>query len=171
MRGCMRPMSSPMMKRMLGFCGGCCALACEHKRPTAATLAHRLDDSFLDTVTTCTSRCGLTRVSALLSNDAAESEVARRRIDVLGMTRRRPVAAAVVRRAQMRAALDDLARDLAVGLARIVALGLAPAARIFRNAAGLCRVGLVLGRPPVGRPFPDIADHVVDAVVVRRKRR
>src|SRR5215468_10296857 len=27
MLGCIQPMSSPMMKRMLGFCIGCCAFA------------------------------------------------------------------------------------------------------------------------------------------------
>src|SRR5712672_1942699 len=27
MLGCIQPMSSPMMKRILGFCGGCCAVA------------------------------------------------------------------------------------------------------------------------------------------------
>jgi hypothetical protein len=27
MPGCIQPMSSPMMKRILGFCGGCCAVA------------------------------------------------------------------------------------------------------------------------------------------------
>ena len=27
MLGCIQPMSSPMMKRMLGFCAGCCAVA------------------------------------------------------------------------------------------------------------------------------------------------
>jgi hypothetical protein len=27
MLGCIQPMSSPMMKRMLGFCAGCCAAA------------------------------------------------------------------------------------------------------------------------------------------------
>src|ERR1700740_858745 len=45
-----------------------------------------------------------------------------------------------------------------------------PPARIFREAAGLRRVGLVLWREPIGGPFPDVADHVVDAVAVRRKR-
>src|SRR5262245_50049290 len=35
MLGCIQPMSSPMMKRMLGFCG-CCAAAGRHAaRPTA----------------------------------------------------------------------------------------------------------------------------------------
>ena len=27
MLGCIQPMSSPMMKRILGFCAGCCAVA------------------------------------------------------------------------------------------------------------------------------------------------
>ena len=27
MLGCIQPMSSPMMKRILGFCAGCCAAA------------------------------------------------------------------------------------------------------------------------------------------------
>ena len=70
----------------------------------------------------------------------------------------------------MRAAFKDLARDFDLGQAGVVAVFLASAARIFRNAARLRRVGLVLGRPPIGGPFPDIADHVVDAVAVRRKR-
>src|SRR5580765_5008407 len=43
--------------------------------------------------------------------------------------------------------------------------------RIFRNAAGFRRIGLVLGREPVTGPLPDIADHVVGAIAVRRKRR
>ena len=97
--------------------------------------------------------------------------MAGRGIDRLGMARRRPVAAAVVRRAEMRAALEHLARNFDVGLAGIVARVLAAAARIFRNAAGLRRIGFVLRRVPVGGPFPDIADHVVQAVAVRRKRR
>src|SRR5262245_52437968 len=92
-----------------------------------------------------------------------------RGIDRLRMSRSGAIATAVIRRAQMRAAFDDLARDLDVGLARIVAALLAPAARILWDAAGLRRVGLVLRGIPVRRPFPDIADHVVKAVSVRRK--
>src|SRR6185312_3807023 len=87
------------------------------------------------------------------------------------MSRSGAIAAAIIRRAQMRAALDDLARDLDVGLARIVAALLAPAARILGNAARLRRVGLVLRGKPVGRPFPDIADHVVKAISVGRECR
>src|SRR6185295_17946310 len=51
----------------------------------------------------------------------------------------------------------------------VVACSLRPTARIFRNAR-FWRVGLMFGGPPVGGPLPDVTDHVVDAVVVRRKR-
>src|SRR4249920_3881917 len=83
------------------------------------------------------------------------------------MPRGRAIAAAIVRRTQMRAAFDDLARNFDVRLVRVVAVFLAAAARIFRNAARLWRIGFVLSRIPIGRPFPDIADHVVQAVAVR----
>src|SRR6188508_2393617 len=86
------------------------------------------------------------------------------------MARGRAVAAAVVRRAQMRAALDDLAGNPDLRLAGVVAVLLEPAARIFRDAAGLRRIRLVLLRIPVGGPLPDVADHVVHAVAVRRER-
>ncbi len=55
-------------------------------------------------------------------------------------------------------------------LARVVARVLTTAAWIFRDAACLWRVGLVLLRVPIDSPLPDIADHVVDAVAVCRKR-
>src|ERR1700732_1573918 len=82
------------------------------------------------------------------SNDAAEPDVARRRVDRLRMARGRAIAAAVIRRAQMRAAFDDLARNLDLRLAGVVAPILAPAARILRNAARLRCVGFMLGGPP-----------------------
>src|SRR6478736_3929663 len=90
-------------------------------------------------------------------------------IDRLGMARSRPVASAVVRRAQMRAAFDDLLWNLHVGRSGVVAVVLAPAARVLRNAAGLWGVGFVPRRVPVGRPLPDVADHVVKSVTVWRK--
>src|SRR5258707_7537034 len=86
------------------------------------------------------------------------------------MTRRRPIAAAIIRRAEMRAALDHLARDFDIWLARVEAGFFAPAARIFGNAARLRRIGIVFLRVPIGGPFPDIADHVADAVSIRRER-
>src|SRR6476620_9204278 len=90
----------------------------------------------------------------LLSLDATEPNVTGRCVDWLGMARRRPVAAAIIGRAQMRSALEHLARDLDVGRARVVALVFATAARVFRDTAGLRRIGLMLGRVPIGRPFP-----------------
>src|SRR6266571_1951339 len=104
------------------------------------------------------------------SNDAAESDVTCRRVDRLRVTRGRAVAAAVVRRAQMRAAFGDLARNFNLRLAGVVAAILFAAAWILRNAARLRRVSFMLGGPPIGGPLPDIADHVVDAVAVGRKR-
>ena len=101
---------------------------------------------------------------------ATETEVASRSIDRFRVTGGRPVAAAIVGCAQMRATLDDLARDFDVRLPRVVATVFAATARILRNAAGLRRIGLMLPGVPIGRPFPDIADHVVQAVAVRRKR-
>src|SRR3984893_18338721 len=83
----------------------------------------------------------------------------------------RPVAAAIVRRAQMRAAFQDLPGNPDLWLAGIEASVLPSAARIFRNAAGLRRVRFMLLRIPVGGPFPDIADHVMNAVAVRREGR
>ena len=95
--------------------------------------------------------------------------MAGRGVDILGMARRRAVAPAVVRRTEVRAALEHLARDAGPRLARIVAALGPGAARVRGHAAGLGRVGLVLRRVPVGRPFPDVADHVVDAVAVGRE--
>jgi hypothetical protein len=70
----------------------------------------------------------------------------------------------------MRTAFQYLARNLDVRLARVVAGFLAAATRILRDAACLGGVGLVSGRVPVDRPFPDIADHVIEAITVLWKR-
>src|SRR5262245_23809916 len=86
------------------------------------------------------------------------------------MTRGRTVAAAIVGRAQVRAALEHLASDPDLRLAGVVARSLGSATRVFRDAARLWGVRFVPPRPPIGGPFPHIADHVVDAVAVRRKR-
>ena len=77
---------------------------------------------------------------------------------------------AIIRSAQVRTAFDHLARNFDLGLAWIVAPLLDSAPRVFRNAAGFRRVSIVLLREPVGGPFPYIADHVVNAVTVRRER-
>src|SRR5262249_56877077 len=96
--------------------------------------------------------------------------MARRGVDRLGVARGRAIAAAVIRGAKVRTALQHLARNVNLWLAGIVALVLAPAARVVRGAASPCRIGLTPGRPPIGGPLPDVADHVVEAVAVRRKR-
>src|SRR6476646_1919259 len=95
--------------------------------------------------------------------------MARGCVDRLRVSRSRPVASAVVRRAQMRAAFDDLLWNLDVGRSGVVAAILAPAARVLRDAAGLWGVGFVPRRVRVGRPLPDVADHVVQPVTVRRE--
>src|ERR1700722_16825455 len=90
-------------------------------------------------------------------------------VDRFRMARSRPVAPAVIRRAQMRAAFDDLLWNPDVGRSGIVAAILAPAARVLRDAASLRSICLMPWRIPVGRPFPDVADHVMEAVAVRRE--
>src|SRR5689334_20541960 len=91
--------------------------------------------------------------------DAAEADVARGRVDGLGVARCGPVAPAVVRRAEMRAALQHLARNADIGLAGVVALLRARPAGILRNAAGLRRIRRMLRRIPIGGPLPHVADH------------
>src|ERR1700738_4590011 len=91
-----------------------------------------------------------------------------RGVDRLRMTRSRTIAAAIVGSAEMRAALKHLAWNPDLRLTRVVARGLRPTARIFRNATRLRRIGFVLLRIPISRPFPDIPNHVVQAVAVGR---
>src|SRR5580704_8546236 len=143
MLGCIQPISSPMMKRMFGFC--CCAGACELAATTATDPASRLSQNFrLTFMTASFDFKSWLIVAEPLSNDAAKSQMASGCIDILRMTRRRAVSPAVVWRAQMRAALDHLARYFCSRLARIIAVFLACTARVLRNAAGLRRVGFVL---------------------------
>src|SRR5437868_10634035 len=85
------------------------------------------------------------------------------------MTRGRTIAAAVVGSAEVRAAFKHLAWNPDLRLTRVVARGLGSAARIFRNAACLWRIGFMSLRIPIDCPFPDIADHVVQAVAVGRE--
>jgi hypothetical protein len=73
-------------------------------------------------------------------------------VDRLGVPGGRPVAATVIRRAEKRAALDDLARDPQRRVAFVITVRLTPAARIFRDAACLRRIRRVPRRVPVGRP-------------------
>src|SRR5215475_9893720 len=94
-----------------------------------------------------------------------------RAVDRLGMPRRRPVAPTVVWGAEVGATFQHFARDAMLRLTGIIAQLFFAAARVLRNAARLGRVGLVAGIEPVRCPLPDVADHVVEAVVIVREGR
>src|SRR5262249_41047654 len=87
------------------------------------------------------------------------------------MPRSGTISAAIIRSAQERATLEHLARYPDLRLAGVIARGLRSSARIFRRATGFERICFVSVRPPIGGPFPDVADHVVDTVTIGRKRR
>src|SRR5262249_4296913 len=102
------------------------------------------------------------------THDAAEAEVAGGRIDRLRHPRRRPIAPAIIRRAQIRTTLHHLARDANPGCVRVVALLCFASARVVDRAAGSLYLAVIL--VPVGGPFPDVAGHLVEAVAVGRER-
>src|SRR6266487_2430937 len=82
----------------------------------------------------------------------------------------RPVAQAVVGCAEVRAALDHLARDVLAGLAgRVAALG-AVDPRVAGDAARPGGLGGMAWRVEVAGPLPDVAGHVVQAVAVGAER-
>src|SRR6516225_2358224 len=174
-----QPTSSPMMTRMLGRWpdGACCACASVVSTDAAAPNADAAAKLVVAsrTLRRLISRAALSfffsLIIACLSYDASKTNMAGGRIHRFRVARSRAVAAAVVRRAEMRAAFKDLARDFDLRQRRIVAVLLAPAAGILWNAARFRRVGLMFGGPPISGPLPDIADHVVEAVAVRRERR
>src|SRR4051812_46332035 len=74
------------------------------------------------------------RVTAL-TRDAAEPDVARGRVLGLALPRRRPVTVAVVRRAEVGAALGHAPRDEVDRVARIVASGRIRDPRVARRTA------------------------------------
>src|SRR6185312_4475003 len=169
-----QPTSSPMMTRMFGRCplGACCARAfsTDAAAPKADTAAKLVVASrTLRRLMVCSVLLVFSLIIASLSYDASKTNMARGRIHRLRVARGRTVAAAVARRAKMRAALEDLAGNFDFRQTRIVAVLLTSAAGVFRDAARLGRIGFVLGGPPIRGPFPDIADHVVEPIAVRRE--
>src|SRR5262245_19486115 len=90
--------------------------------------------------------------------DCPEPEVCRAEIDLLGMAGRWAVAGAVVGRAQMRSAFDHPRFRLAGSKTDAGAL------RAGGIDCGLARMAWAI---PIARPFPNVADHVVEAVAVR----
>src|SRR5262249_51744886 len=78
-------------------------------------------------------------------------------VDFLWLPRGRTIARAIIGCAQKRAALDDAAWRLTAGQGQLLQFG---SARISRCLARVTRP------IPIARPFPDIADHVAEAVTV-----
>src|SRR4029079_3637717 len=104
------------------------------------------------------------------AHDAAEPDVPGRRVDGLALAGRRAIAMAVVGRTEMRPALGDGAWDQIDRVRRIVARRRVQHAWIARGTAGVVDGIGVPNTKVVGRPLPDVAGHVEEAVAVRRKR-
>src|SRR6478672_1835612 len=79
----------------------------------------------------------------LAPHDATKPKMTCRCVDRFGVARGGTIAAAIVRRAQMRAAFDHLARDFDVGQPGVETCFLRSAPRIFRDAACFLRVSLM----------------------------
>src|SRR3984957_17782254 len=105
-------------------------------------------------------------VLTLIAQDAAESQVRGGGVDGLALAGGRAVAQAVVRSAEVRAALDDAARDVRAGLVGGEAVFGRGDPRVPRHTAGAVR-----GRRgvEVAGPFPDVPGHVVEAEGVGRE--
>src|SRR5581483_7529515 len=108
-------------------------------------------------------------VRALFPQHAPEAYVRSRCIDRLRVACGWPVALAVIGGTQVRAALQNLPAESGAGVLEVAARQLTAAARIARNAASALADQLTPVRVPVRCPFPDIADHVVQAIAIRRK--
>src|SRR3954463_15996971 len=79
------------------------------------------------------------------------------------------VTAAIAGCAEVGPALDHLAGNFTARVAWVVAAIHYRPARVLRDAAGLLNLRRMLRGVPVGRPLPDVADHVGEAVTVRRE--
>src|SRR3954462_12799206 len=110
------------------------------------------------------------RVSPGLAHDATEPDVRGRRINRFGEASGRSIPPTVVLGAEVRAALQHLARYPDRGKKRIEAAVHGAPAWIRGAATRLARVFGVARAVPVGRPFPDVADHVIQTVAVGRIR-
>ena len=93
-----------------------------------------------------------------------------RGVDRLRLSRGRSVPEAVVRRADVRPALDHTARDVLAWLARVVALVRRGHSWVGRDAARARDLVGVAWDVPVRRPLPHVSRHVVEAVAVAWKR-
>src|SRR5207248_9377295 len=101
--------------------------------------------------------------------DAPEPQVAGGGVDRLALTGRWPVTQAVTGGTQMRAALDDLARQVRAWAGRYALCWRADAGVARRAARRLACCPMTRGEV-ITRPLPDIADHVGKAIAVDRER-
>src|SRR5687767_12831382 len=101
-------------------------------------------------------------------DDAAEANVAGRGIDRLREAGGWTVAPAVVGRAEMRAPLQNLARNRNLRRVWVVADVGTRAARVHRDAARLWGVSRMSWLIPIAGPLPHVADHVMQSVAVGR---
>src|SRR4029453_8236595 len=94
------------------------------------------------------------------AHNTAKADMTGASVYRLRHARRRTITTAVVGGAQMRPTFDHLTRDLEARLLWVVDLLPFSAARICHGAAGFGRY--VLAGIPVGRPFPNVADDVIE---------
>src|SRR3712207_2400952 len=99
--------------------------------------------------------------SLLHPDDTAKSRAACSGLERLRTARGRPVALAVVRRAQKGASLRHFARKAHIGYLGIVAQLALAAAGVNAGTAGVADLPVRL--IPVGGPLPDITSHVIQA--------
>src|ERR687894_1460722 len=111
--------------------------------------------SFVDAVSLAPGRLRFSR-------DAPEADMRSGGIYRFPLARRRPVAQAVVRRAQVRAALDHLVRDVRSWLPDRVAPLRGIDTWVPRDAAEFSRLVWVPRREVVRGPLPHVTRHVVE---------
>src|SRR4051812_4456798 len=98
------------------------------------------------------------------SHNTAKSGVARAGVYRLGHTCGRAVTLAVIGSTQVRSPFEHLTRDADIGLLWVITPLLVAATRVCYRTAGF--VNQVMSCIPVGCPFPDVADHVIQPKAV-----
>src|SRR6266700_4071985 len=100
-------------------------------------------------------------------DNTPEANMARRGINCLGNTCRRAITQAVIGRAEEGPPFKHFSWDADLRLCRINTLLHCPPSRIERDAASLGRVCWMTRLIPVRGPFPHIASHVIQTIVIR----